>query len=169
MGHATARAAGASLDEIERIYRERAVEFERVAAAIVRDREVARDVVQDAFATIVRKRGSFGRRGSLDAWVWRVVVNTALNRRQTIRRRKRVAGLAANDGAAPEQPLDASILEELAALPERQRLVIFLRYYADLDYTMIAAALGISTGTVGSTLNSAHQTLRRQLAEEGRQ
>jgi RNA polymerase sigma factor (sigma-70 family) len=71
--------------------------------------------------------------------------------------------------AAPEQPLDASILKELAALPERQRLVIFLRYYADLDYTMIAAALGISTGTVGSTLNSAHQTLRRQLAEEGRQ
>jgi DNA-directed RNA polymerase specialized sigma24 family protein len=69
------RMSGASLDEIEQVY-ERVVEFKCVAAAVVRDRELARDVVQDAFATIVRERGGFGRRGSLEAWVWRAVVNT---------------------------------------------------------------------------------------------
>jgi RNA polymerase sigma factor (sigma-70 family) len=162
--------AGASLEEIERVYRERAVEFERVAAAIVRDRELARDVVQDAFATVVRKRASFARRGSLDAWVWRTVLTTALNRRRAMQRQpsNQLSRLAARNGRASEAGLEESLLAEIASLPERQRLVVFLRYYADLDYTSIGAALGISSGTVGSTLNSAHQALRRQLHQEER-
>jgi len=51
-------------------------------------------------------------------------------------------------------------------LPERQRLVLFLRYYADLDYAEIARALGIRRGTVSATLNQAHASLRPMLAEE---
>jgi DNA-directed RNA polymerase specialized sigma24 family protein len=50
-------------------------------------------------------------------------------------------------------------------LPERQRLAVFLRYYADLDYASIAAALGIKGGTVAAALNAAHETLRRSLQE----
>ena len=48
MRQVTTRHSEASLDEIEGVYRARAVQFERVAAAILRDREAARDVVQDA-------------------------------------------------------------------------------------------------------------------------
>jgi RNA polymerase sigma factor (sigma-70 family) len=48
-------------------------------------------------------------------------------------------------------------------LPERQRLVLFLRYYADLSYTQIGAALGLRTGTVSATLAAAHRTLRARL------
>ena len=163
-----ARTPGASLDEIERVYRARAVEFERVAAAIVRDREVARDVVQDAFAAVVRKRRGFARRGPLDAWVWRAVVNTALNHLASDRRRNdRVLQLSPDSGE-PEQARDADIRAALAALPERQRLVVFLRYYADLDYATIGGALGISAGTVSSTLNTAQRALRHQLIEEVR-
>jgi len=50
-------------------------------------------------------------------------------------------------------------------LPERQRLVVFLRYYADLDYSAIAEALEISPGTVAATLNSARASLRSVLEE----
>jgi RNA polymerase sigma factor (sigma-70 family) len=50
-------------------------------------------------------------------------------------------------------------------LPERQRLAVFLRYYADLDYTAIGEALGISAGTVAATLNAAHAALRGRLEE----
>src|ERR1051325_4205420 len=150
----------ASLHEIEGVYRERAVRLGRAAAAIVRDRETARDVVQDAFATVVRKRGRFARRGSVDAWIWRAVVNTALNRLRTDRR---VEGRLARQTPIEDQHLDGSleggVLAELARLPERQRLVVFLRYYADLDYSAIGIALGISPGTVASTLNSAHAAL----------
>jgi RNA polymerase sigma factor (sigma-70 family) len=53
----------------------------------------------------------------------------------------------------------------LAKLPERQRLVLFLRYYADLDYASIATALEISSGTVGATLHSAHAAVREHIRE----
>jgi DNA-directed RNA polymerase specialized sigma24 family protein len=53
-------------------------------------------------------------------------------------------------------------------MPDRQRLVLFFRYYADLDYQAIAATLGITPGTVGATLNAAHAALRRSLEEARR-
>jgi RNA polymerase sigma factor (sigma-70 family) len=50
-------------------------------------------------------------------------------------------------------------------LPERQRLVLFLRYYADLDYRAIAEAVSIGEGTVAATLHAAHGRLRQMLSE----
>ena len=57
------------------------------------------------------------------------------------------------------------LLPQLVRLPERQRLVLFLRYFADLPYEAIADALEISPGTVAATLNAAHRSLRRRLQE----
>ncbi len=56
----------------------------------------------------------------------------------------------------------------VAALPERQRLALFLRYYADLDYQSIATALGVERGTVAATLHAAHAVLRTKLKEVAR-
>jgi RNA polymerase sigma factor (sigma-70 family) len=56
----------------------------------------------------------------------------------------------------------------LELLTERQREVLFLHYYADLDYGAIGHALGISAGTVGATLSAARQTLRGALTKETR-
>jgi len=53
----------------------------------------------------------------------------------------------------------------IAALPERQRAAVFLRYYADLDYRAIARVLEIEVGTVSATLSAAHTTLRKALRE----
>ena len=53
----------------------------------------------------------------------------------------------------------------LLALPERQRLAIFLRYYADLSYAQIAEALGVSSGTVSASITTARGALREQLQE----
>jgi RNA polymerase sigma factor (sigma-70 family) len=69
--------------------------------------------------------------------------------------------LASQNGDPPR----GELREAVAALPERQRLVAFLRYYADLDYRGIADALGIEPGTVGATLNQLHAALRRVLEE----
>jgi RNA polymerase sigma factor (sigma-70 family) len=162
--------AGASLSEIELVYRARFSEFARVAAAITGEQSNAADVVQDAFAVLIRKRASFVRRGPLEGWIWRTVVNTALNRRAGSRRRERQprrgSDLRARNGHEPATPALTSLRADLAGLPERQRLVVFLRYYADLDYSTIGATLGISSGTVASTLSSAHKTLRRALKQE---
>ena len=153
---------GASLDELEELYRSRFDVFARVAASVTGDRERARDAVQEAFATAVRKRGSFRSEGPLEAWVWRIVLNAA---RSDLRRS--IPAVDYDEGAAtnghPER--DAELRVALTRLPERQRTAVFLRYYADLDYVAIGEALGIRTGTVAATLNAAHTALRSRLEE----
>jgi DNA-directed RNA polymerase specialized sigma24 family protein len=143
------------LDELEALYRAKLPEFRRVAAAIARDRELGRDAVQEAFASAVRQRRGYRGSGSLEAWVWRIVVNAARDAR-----RRQVAPPPhepATNGHGPVLPLDL--------LTERQREIVFLHYYADLDYAAIAEALEISAGTVGATLNAARRTLRQALEE----
>jgi RNA polymerase sigma factor (sigma-70 family) len=63
--------------------------------------------------------------------------------------------------AVPDEVAELAPL--IAALPERQRLVVFLRYYADLDYRAIAVALGVEVGTVSATLAAAHAGLRKKV------
>ncbi|HJU37411.1 MAG TPA: sigma-70 family RNA polymerase sigma factor [Gaiellaceae bacterium] len=145
------------VEELEALYRERLPDFTRAAAAIAGDEESGRDAVQEAFAKALRKRRRFRGEGSLEAWVWPIVVNAA---RDAGRRRRRAAAPTPVDVRAEELGLP------LELLTERQREVLFLHYYADLDYTTIADALEISSGTVGATLSAARQTLRGALTKE---
>jgi len=154
----------AALEALGEAYKRRYVRYLRVAEAIVGDSELARDVVQEAFARLVRSRSEFRGEGSLDGWAWRTVVNTASNARRD-RRPGHVALDASLEPSANGHSSYAGVRALLASLPERQRLVLFLRYYADLDYRSIAEALEIQPGTVGATLNQAHAAIRRLLEE----
>jgi RNA polymerase sigma-70 factor (ECF subfamily) len=153
---------GADSAAIEAIYRARVADFRRVATAIVGDVELGSDAVQEAFANALRKRKSFRGDGSLEAWLWRLVVNQARDALRTARRGPVPVLLSANGSTTHE---DARLAAAIAALPERQRLAIFLRYYADLDYTSIADALGVKAGTVAASLSAAHDNLRKTLEE----
>ena len=152
------------LDDLEVLYRDAFERFLRVSIAIVGERGLALDAVQEGFARAIRVRASFRNRGSLEAWVWRIVVNEAL----AVRRRRFSESPSdsiepsANGHPASE---DAELRAALALLPDRQRTAIFLRYYADLDYAAIAQALDVKIGTVSATLSAAHQALRRTLQE----
>ena len=152
--------------EIESLYRERFSDFVAVAASIVGERESAREVVQDAFASVVRSHRDFRREAPLEAWVWSAVINAARKkkRRYALDAHARVAAAAVN-GAAPDRGERSAVTTLVAALPERQRLVLFLRYYADLDYRHIAQILGVEIGTVSASLHAAHNTLRQALSE----
>jgi RNA polymerase sigma factor (sigma-70 family) len=150
----------ARLAQLEALYRSRYPHFLRVALAVVRDEERAVDAVQEAFATAVQKRAKFREEGPLEAWVWRMVVNAALKEHARRKPEEHVEPRALD---AEEEP--AGVSQAIAELPERQRLALFLRYYADLDYRAIASALEISPGTVGATLHAAHASLRRLLQE----
>ena len=159
-----AKAQGASLNELRGIYERRLGHFRRVAAAIVGDRETAEDVVQSAFVSAVRARESFARVGPLEAWVWRIVVNAARDARAPADAPLDVEAEAAASG----EPIDGRrelVRAAVEQLPERQRLILFLRYYADLDYRSIGETLSISDGTVAATLNAAHARLRQLLME----
>ena len=157
------RSRGASVAELERVYRADFRRFVRVASAITRDEETGADAVHDAFVQAVRSRRSYRGDGSLEAWVWRMVVNAAK------KRAPRVEGpLADKASLSEENGFGDPVRSLVASLPERQRLTLFLRYYADLDYEAIAAALGVTSGTVGATLNAAHAALRGSLKEAER-
>jgi len=153
----------AVLDEIEAMYRERFAVFLRVATAIVGDADLARDAVHDGFVRAVRHRRRF-RGESLDGWLWRIVVNAA-RRRRADRFWRRYLPLSEGTISAPTSP-NGDLRALVAALPERQRLALFLRYYADLDYRSIAEALGVQPGTVAASLHQAHATLRRSMEGE---
>ena len=159
---------GAELHEIEAIYRRAFPAFVRTAAVILGDAEAARDAVQEAFAHAVRRRDDFRRQGSLEGWLWRILVNTARTRRRAALSHPRAATLAAHEPSSNGRHEDseaAAVRVLLSQLPERQRLVVFLRYFADLDHARIAEALEIHPGTVAATLNAAHAALRRRLEE----
>jgi RNA polymerase sigma-70 factor, ECF subfamily len=142
--------------QIESLYRADFHRFERVARAITGDSDSALDAVQEGFADALRHADQWARRGSLDGWVWRCVVNRA----RKGRRRRAVTETPSDERGADGESTNSELGTRLAALPERQRLVVFLRYFADLEYREIGAVLGIETGTVSATLHAAHSALR---------
>jgi RNA polymerase sigma-70 factor (ECF subfamily) len=158
-------AGGATVEALESLYRADLPRFVRAAAAIVGD-EAGRDAVQEAFVQAVRKRASFKLEAPLEAWVWRIVINEAL-----ALRRRRASELewepesvtTPSTNHVPEH--DATVRAWVASLPERQRLAVYLRYFADLDYRSIATALDVEVGTVSATLATAHAALRRSYEE----
>ena len=144
---------------IEAIYRADFVRFARFARAVTGERESALEAVQEGFADALRRADRWRGSGTLEAWIWTCVLNRARKSRLA---RSPDAALSSN-GCAHEP--DHDLRARLAALPERQRLVVFLRYFADLGYADIAALLDIEVGTVSATLHAAHAALRAQLRE----
>jgi RNA polymerase sigma factor (sigma-70 family) len=95
--------------------------------------------------------------------MWRAVVNAAHD--QGRKHARKVSGAISNGSGElqADDALDAGETElksAVAALPERQRLIVFLRYYGDLDYRAIATVVGVKPGTVAATLHQARETLR---------
>jgi RNA polymerase sigma-70 factor, ECF subfamily len=154
--------------EIEMVYLSRFNEFCSVANAILHDRERAKDAVQDAFVSALSRRSQWRGEGSLYSWLWRAVLNAARDRR----RKHEATPVSDTTAAARTEPtasFDGSagdagaVVDALTGLTERQRLVIFLRYYGDLDYAEIAETLGIKPGTVAATIHQAQEHLRHRL------
>jgi RNA polymerase sigma-70 factor, ECF subfamily len=157
---------GATTDELEQLYRSRFETFLKVAAAVTHDPDLGRDAVQSAFVSAVRSRRSFRGSGSLDAWLWRIVLREARRLAWTERHLslEQIGGEAANaaetNGGGRS---DDGIRRYISSLPPRQREAVFFRYFADLDYRTIARVLEIEPETVSATLSAAHQTLRKRL------
>jgi DNA-directed RNA polymerase specialized sigma24 family protein len=147
--------------EVEALYRRDFSSFVRVARGIVGDRERALEAVHDGFADAIRARNSLRDEGALEAWVWRSVLNAA--RKAT--RRPLVEVSAFTGVSLAEPPKLRELAPSLARLPERQRLIVFLRYYADLDYRRIAEVVGVEVGTVSASLAAAHRSVRLALEE----
>ena len=151
--------------DIEALYRARYVAFRNGVAGLTGSYESARDVVQEAFARALRDRAQFRGDGPLAAWVWRIAVRVALESRRN--GRDLTLDEVVSETPLPLPERDPALAEALRALPPRRRLVLFLRYFADLSYAEIAETCEISEGTVAATLAHAHADLSRALKTEG--
>jgi RNA polymerase sigma factor (sigma-70 family) len=159
------RRTESGLAELERVYRSEFRALLRTATAYLGDVEAAREAVQEGVANAIRKRRTYRGEGTLEAWLWGVVLNAV---RSAYRERAHSRMLAESpfDPVSPGEPGAAEdVRAAVRRLPERQRLVLFLRFYADMDYATIADLLDISEGTVGASLNAARKTLRGLLKE----
>jgi RNA polymerase sigma-70 factor (sigma-E family) len=163
-------------DALERLYAAHYRGLLRLAVLLVRDRETAEEVVQDAF---VAMHGRWGRLRDPElalAYLRRTVVNRARSvlRRRGVERRHLLRSAGAGraepgvgaDAAVVEAERRAGVLDALRALPRRQREVLALRYYADLDEATIATTLGISRGAVKSHASRGAAALRAHLGPD---
>ena len=130
------------------------------------------DVVQETFLALFRHLLRGGGRSNLRGWIFRVARNLALKRRESRRRSARAAALAGaaayrfDPASSPEERMlagqrQAQFHAVVRALPDRSRRCLQLRAEG-LRYREIAAALGVSVGTVANAL--AHAAMRVQRA-----
>ena len=129
---------------------------------MVGDADLAADSADEAFVRAYADWRRVGQMASPTGWVHRVALNV-------LRRRARRATFERRKVEPPPQVakvVDRDIWIVVRQLPERQRVAVVLRYLLDLPERDIAAAMGISRGTVASALAAARQRLARWLTEE---
>lgn len=152
----------------------------RAVIATVGDRALAEDLVAEAFARAWSSWRKVSQYAAPRGWVVRTALNTGVS---WWRRRRRevafgdydaaangaanAAANAAATGAAAGDPgpgVDPAVIAALRRLPARQREVIALRVFLDLDTATTAEVLGIAPGTVKEHLSRAARALRREPA-----
>ena len=135
----------------------------RAVVAVVGRPQMAEDQVAEAFARAWVSWRTVRRHPAPQAWVVRTALNTGAS---WWRRRRRELPLADHDLTAPGDlggGLDATLLTAIWRLPSRQREVIALRIFLDLDTATIVRQLGIKAGTVRMHLSRGVTALRHEL------
>jgi RNA polymerase sigma factor (sigma-70 family) len=140
----------------------------RTVLVSVGDRDTAQDLVDEAFARACSSWRTVSRHPAPTAWVIRTALNANISRWR--RRRREVSvpdpGTVADLPAVYEgsdSPVDPGIMAALMRLPARQRQVVALRLFLDLDTARTAQLLGIAPSTVKAHLARAIAALRDDL------
>ena len=98
-----------------------------------------------------------------------MLINILIDDGRRLERQRRHAGRIANPSSVPDHdPAFTPLLVAIRGLPERQRLAVVLHYLDDLPVQEVAAVMGISDGTVKTTLFKARASLAAALAGEER-
>lgn len=145
-----------------------AAEYPRLVGALglyVGDRAIAEELAQEALLRACQRWERVSKLESPGGWTWHVARNLATShfRRRRVERRA-AARIAAAGPAAPAEPDgNDDIRRFVAALPERQKAALVLRYYLDLSVEQTAQRLNITPDAVRSLTKRAVAELRRQL------
>src|SRR5262252_10109574 len=137
------------------------------------DDGAAKDITQDVFLKLMGTISQFENRSQFSTWLHRIVTNACLDQKRALRRflsfgdseeRQFRDGRASSEEKYIRREIETSVRKVIASMTPKLRMTILLKYFEDLSYDEIAAAMGCSKGTVASRLNRAHQLLARKLA-----
>jgi RNA polymerase sigma-70 factor (sigma-E family) len=162
--------SGASAGHLGELYQRHLLNALRLAYLVTGDRALAEDLVQEAFLRVFGRFGDLRDAGAFEAYLKRTVVNLA--RKQFRRARVERTYLAREarsrhpEFAEPDVVTRASLREALLRLPDRQRMAIVLRYYADLSERQTAEMLRCRLGTVKSLVSRGMEALRHTTVVE---
>lgn len=131
-----------------------------VAQRVTGDRGTAEDAAVEALAKAHLRWRRIGGQPWRDAWVYRVAVNEALRR---LPRPEAVVPAPAPGDPGEHVALRQTLTAALRRLPRRQREVIVLRYLLDFSEAEVAAALGVSRGSVKTHLHRGVAALRKSV------
>ena len=167
-GSAKAEPPAAAAEALAMLFRTHAALLVRVAVLLTGDEGLAEEVVQDAFLGLHRRWQRQGPPDSPPAYLRTSVVNGC----RSALRRRRIASLIRSEHRIPETSAEAvvllreehaEVLTAMSGLSRRQREVLVLRFYLELDDLEIAAALGVGRSTVSSTMSRALAALATRL------
>jgi RNA polymerase sigma-70 factor (sigma-E family) len=169
--HGPAPGAWAADRAVEELYAAHYRRLVRLSVLLVRDQETAEEVVQDSFVAMHDRWRGLREPDKALAYLRQTVVNRS---RSVLRHRavqdRHQSPTPPDAPGADEQVLARArreaVLDALQRLSTRQREVLVLRYYLDLDEASIADTLGISRGAVKSHASRAASALRALVEEQ---
>jgi RNA polymerase sigma-70 factor (ECF subfamily) len=141
---------------------------------IVKDADLAKDIAQDSWTTIIERINSLKDESSFGGWAMRIVYSKSLDELRKHSRKKfkqetyknEVKNETISEAEEDNQQLKILLLKSMKNLPGHQQIVIKLFYVQNYSLREISNLLKISTGTVKSRLFHARETLRLILNEK---
>lgn len=149
-----------------------------VSYRYISDKDAAQDVLQDGFIKVFDKLGGFDFSGSLEGWIRRIIVNTAID---AIRKSKKNPFLSDQDTDFKQEAVDEMVeneklelstlkaevaMEAISNLSPAYRTVFNLYVLEDFSHKEISEMLGINEGTSKSNLSKAKMNLQRILKDK---
>lgn len=162
------RARDGDLEAFEELVRSSQGEVYRLAFHLVRDRDLAEDVAQEAFLAAYRALRSFRGRSKFSTWLFRITRNCAVDAIRKASRQRRLvqqAEQAEAEPPAPDAALRATLREAIDGLPAELREAFVLIEVFGFSYREASDVLGVAGGTLKSRMHRARKFLVDELGD----
>ena len=167
---------GTAYDDIafERLFKEHFKALHAYANVMLRDDEMAEEMVQNVFLKLWEKRDDLNVEVSVKAYLYKMVHNACLNHFKHTKTKAKYEDYATYSLPSEEESaakklelkeLEARISEALNELPQQCRIIFQMSRFEELKYKEIAEQLGLSIKTVENQMGKALRIMRTQLAD----
>ena len=151
------------VDLINRIVNDYSDMILRIAYQRTQNLFDAQDIAQEVFVALMKSDIFRMKENELKAYI----IRTAVNKCNDLHRRKNRRRIVSLEDAEPVfAPEEKRTLDEVNSLPEKYRIVVYLRYYEGYSVNEIAEILGRKPSAISSRLNRARAMLKKLLTEE---